>query len=406
MKRALSATIAAASGAAALAWIAGAGQDAVAAAAGGAAIATFLAGWLALSGETYRNRAETRARQDARQVDLRVLAAVSEPCLVVDQRGIVNFANDAALFAFAGIGTGVNIRQWFRASPIMDALLKAETDGKADATHVERRPLERSFRVHVARIAESDALYLCLFSDQTEALRVDRMRADFIANASHELRTPLTAVMGFLETIDGPARNDPQNRDRFIKLMIGQTQRMARLIDDLLSLSRLESQSAPARTETIDLGLIAAACADAMSGMAKAEGIEIDNRAPRGELMVEGDRDELTQVVQNLLENAIKYGGGTVILEARRNRRDEIGLSVQDFGPGISSEHIPRLTERFYRVDVEASRQQKGTGLGLAIVKHILGRHKARLVIESALGRGSTFTILFPIPALGTQEEK
>jgi two-component system, OmpR family, phosphate regulon sensor histidine kinase PhoR len=376
---------------------------AVAASGGGALLAAGLRSRDGGSTGRSTSKSQNRANAASREIDLRVLGSVAEPCIVADERGVVIYANTAATTEFPGLDPGINLRQWFRSSPILDALRQAAMSGSAEAGHVERRPAEKAFRVQIARIAAQDGLYLCLFTNQTEALRVDRMRADFIANASHELRTPLTAVMGFLETIDGPARNDPANRDRFVKLMIGQTQRMARLIDDLLSLSRLESQSSPARMEGVDLALLAASCADGLSGLAKADGVTIDNNTRRGALMVKGDPEELTQVIQNLLENAIKYGssGKRIVLDPAHSARGETGLAVRDFGPGIPAEHIPRLTERFYRVDVEASRQQKGTGLGLAIVKHILTRHRARLVIESSLGKGTAFTVLFPTEKTG-----
>jgi two-component system, OmpR family, phosphate regulon sensor histidine kinase PhoR len=327
-----------------------------------------------------------------------ILDAIAAPCLIVDERGVIQQANTAAKSEFSGFASGMGLRGMFRSAAINDALQVAVKTGRAVCDYTERRPQERSFQVSIRQISGQASRFVCHFASQTEALRVDRMRSDFIANASHELRTPLTAVMGFLETIDGPARNDQANREKFVKLMLAQTQRMARLVDDLLSLSRLESQTAPIQLQKLDLGLLVASCCDAMAGLAKSDNVEIDNKTPRGSLFVDGDRDELTQVIQNLIENAIKYGasGKRIIISAANGLGNETGIMVQDFGPGIASEHIPRLTERFYRVDVEASRLQKGTGLGLAIVKHIISRHRGRLLIESAPGKGSRFSVLFP----------
>ena len=328
-----------------------------------------------------------------------VLDVLPNPSIVFDGQGMALIVNPAAKNAFRGLDVGIGFNQWFRDANVLAAFSKVKTNGKpTNVELLEKRPLERAFRVDIAPIDSSTSTILMVFNEHTEALRVDRMRADFIANASHELRTPLTAVTGFLETLQGPARNDVVNRDRFIVLMLEQTQRMARLIDDLLSLSRFETQSAPAKMQVVDLGLLAGTTVDALAGLAAQHAVKIENALMPNSLTVDGDPDELTQVLQNLVENAIKYGaaGGRIVIGAANPNSREKGFFVRDFGAGIPSEHIPRLTERFYRVDIEASRQQKGTGLGLAIVKHILTRHRARLVIESRQGEGSTFSILFP----------
>jgi two-component system, OmpR family, phosphate regulon sensor histidine kinase PhoR len=329
-----------------------------------------------------------------------ILDVFPNPSIIFDGQGVALIVNPAAKQAFRGLDIGIGFNQWFRDANVLAAFSKVKGSGKpANVELVEKRPLERAFRVDIAPIDASTNAILMVFTEHTEALRVDRMRADFIANASHELRTPLTAVTGFLETLQGPARNDVVNRDRFIVLMLEQTQRMARLIDDLLSLSRFETQSAPGKMQAVDIGLLAGTTVDALAGLAAQHDVKIENALLPGTLTVDGDPDELTQVLQNLIENAIKYGaaGGRIEIGAANPNVREKGFFVRDFGAGIPSEHIPRLTERFYRVDVEASRQQKGTGLGLAIVKHILTRHRARLVIESRQGEGSTFSILFPI---------
>ena len=328
-----------------------------------------------------------------------VLEVFPNPGLIIDTQGIAVIVNPAAKIAFRGLEVGIGFNQWFRDALILEAFSKVKATGKPTSVELfEKRPLERAFRVDIAPIDSNiDAIFM-VFTEHTEALRVDRMRADFIANASHELRTPLTAVTGFLETLQGPARNDVVNRDRFIILMLEQTQRMARLIDDLLSLSRFETQTTPAKMQTVDIGHLVATSMDALAGLAVRHHVKIQNKLAAAALVIEGDPDELTQVLQNLIENAIKYGasGGRIEIGHSNPNARETGFYVRDYGIGISPEHIPRLTERFYRVDVEASRQQKGTGLGLAIVKHILTRHRARIVIESRQGEGSTFSVLFP----------
>ena len=261
-------------------------------------------------------------------------------------------------------------------------------------------PVPRSFDVIVSPLAKAKGngpAALLVFKDLTREQQIERMRADFVANASHELRTPLASLSGFIETIQGAAKNDPQAQAKFLGLMRSQADRMKRLIDDLLSLSRIEMNEHVRPTTQVDLAQVAGHVRDALSGMAADLGCEVDMRfdAP---LNVLGNRDELVQVVQNLAENALKYasGGKRVEIEGRRvNGHAE--LSVRDFGPGIAEVHLPRLTERFYRVNVQESRSRGGTGLGLAIVKHILNRHRGKLLITSEPGRGSCFTIRIPI---------
>jgi two-component system phosphate regulon sensor histidine kinase PhoR len=227
------------------------------------------------------------------------------------------------------------------------------------------------------------------------------MRGDFIANASHELRTPLASLTGFVETLLGPAKNDEANRERFLKIMLEQAQRMSRLVDDLLSLTRLEMKAHVRPTERVDLAALLQLAADLLIPVAKTRQtslvVAVDGPAP-----VTGDRDELTQVFSNLIENAVKYGrdGGRIDLAiaAEASDRGEAGwlVTVSDDGPGIAPEHLPRLTERFYRVDAARSRAQKGTGLGLAIVKHIVNRHDGRLQFRSELGAGTVVSVWLP----------
>jgi len=262
-----------------------------------------------------------------------------------------------------------------------------------------RVPLPRHFDVYVSPIPgppPSEPTALIVLKDLTREQQIERMRADFVANASHELRTPLASLSGFIETLMGAAKNDAAAREKFLETMRTQAERMKRLIDDLLSLSRIEMNVHLRPSGTVDLVHVVGHVADIMSGMAKAEGCEL-RLDLRGALVVTGDRDELVQVVQNLVENALKYASsGKVIDIAGRSGDGHVELSVKDYGPGIASEHMPRLTERFYRVSVQESRSRGGTGLGLAIVKHILIRHRGRLQIDSERGTGSTFIIRLP----------
>jgi two-component system phosphate regulon sensor histidine kinase PhoR len=243
---------------------------------------------------------------------------------------------------------------------------------------------------------------LMTFHDQTPLRRVEEMRADFVANASHELRTPLAALSGFIDTLQGQAKDDPKARERFLGIMHNQATRMARLIDDLLSLSRVEL-SAHVRPDTlVDLLPIIRQVADGLEPLARERQVEVEIHLPEPPVMIAGDREELLRLFENLIENALKYGasGGRVIVSLTSSRAtdgaQEVRVMVRDFGPGIAPEHLPRLTERFYRVDVGDSRSQGGTGLGLSLVKHILNRHRGRLLIESVPKQGATFTACFP----------
>ena len=238
--------------------------------------------------------------------------------------------------------------------------------------------------------------------DLTPAQRLERMRADFVANASHELRTPLASLTGFIETLQGPARDDTKAREKFLATMAEQARRMARLIDDLLSLSRIELKAHVQPDTEIDLVPVVRHVVDALQPIAAANGVEIRADLAAGPFRMLADRDEITQVFQNIVENAVKYGRGGKFVDVSlaaggSAKRPEAVVMVRDYGPGIPAEHLPRLTERFYRVDVAQSRETGGTGLGLAIVKHILNRHRCSLKVDSREGEGATFTVSLPI---------
>lgn len=330
-------------------------------------------------------------------------AAVADPLIIFDRTATIVHANAAAFAAFGGIAPGLSLSLKFRA-PEMQALLDSILSGTvaSDAVdYTEKLPVERAYRVSASSVGHGTDLYVLVFKDQSEARRIDRMRADFIANASHELRTPLASIAGFIETLRGPARNDPAAREQFLQIMQNQTGRMARLIDDLLSLSRLEMKPYLKPGTEVDLRQTIESVINSLGPMARDNGVAIERDFAEGPINVPGDRDELFQVFENLLENACKYGqsGGRVVVSmARSGDRSEPGIDVtiRDFGPGIPEEHIPRITERFYRADVETSRTQKGTGLGLSIVKHILTRHNARLTIKSEVGKGAAFSVHLP----------
>jgi two-component system, OmpR family, phosphate regulon sensor histidine kinase PhoR len=330
-------------------------------------------------------------------------AAVADPLIIFDRTATIVHANAAAFAAFGGIAPGLSLSLKFRA-PEMQALLDGVLSGAvaSDAVdYTEKLPVERAYRVSASSVGHATDLFVLVFKDQSETRRIDRMRADFIANASHELRTPLASISGFIETLRGPARNDPAAREQFLQIMQNQTGRMARLIDDLLSLSRLEMKPYLKPGTEVDLRQTIDSVIDSLGPLARENGVVIERDYAEGPLDVPGDRDELFQVFENLLENACKYGqpGGRVtvsIAGGEAGPEPSIDVTIRDYGPGIPEEHIPRITERFYRVDVESSRTQKGTGLGLSIVKHILTRHNARLSIKSEVGKGAAFTVHLP----------
>lgn len=330
-------------------------------------------------------------------------AAVADPLIIFDRSTTVVHANAAAFVAFGGMSPGLSLPLKFRA-PEMQALLDSVVSGKVasdELDYLEKLPVERLYRVSASSVGHGTDLFVLVFKDQSEARRIDRMRADFIANASHELRTPLASISGFIETLRGPARNDPAAREQFLQIMQNQTSRMARLIDDLLSLSRLEMKPYLKAGARVDLRQTLESVIDSLSPLARDSNLVVERDFAEGQFAVPGDRDELFQVFENLLENACKYGqsGGRVSVSVAPGgtvAEPTVDVTIRDFGPGIPEEHIPRITERFYRVDVETSRAQKGTGLGLSIVKHILTRHNARMSIRSELGKGAAFTVHLP----------
>ncbi|MFO1088495.1 MAG: ATP-binding protein [Hyphomicrobiales bacterium] len=336
-----------------------------------------------------------------------IASTLPDPVLVLDSHGTVILANAHAHEALDQDPVERHISASVRAPVVLDAVANAVAGSEAVRVDFERRvPVERRFEAFIAPIpsgagengGRSRPAILILLRDLTREQQLERMRADFVAHASHELRTPLAAVLGFIETLQGPARDDAAARNKFLKLMQTQAERMRRLIDDLLSLSRIEMSSHDRPSTVVDLALVARQAVDPLLAMAKEAGVTVDLTLP-DRMPVRGDADELTQVVQNLVENALKYGasGKRVVVEGHHAADDHhVELAVRDFGPGIPPEHLPRLTERFYRVNTQVSRSRGGTGLGLAIVKHILNRHRGRLAIASEVGKGSTFTIRLP----------
>ncbi|MCX7348453.1 MAG: ATP-binding protein [Alphaproteobacteria bacterium] len=323
--------------------------------------------------------------------------AMPDPALVVDAQGVVAFANELAVELLDTEPARRHLSASLRVPAVLEAVTAAISgEGPGSVDYEIRVPVPRSFRAHVSCLGPGKGALIVL-RDLTREQQIERMRADFVANASHELRTPLAALSGFLETIQGAAKSDPKAQEKFLGLMKSQAERMRRLIDDLLSLSRIEMNEHVRPSGEVDLNQVSAHVRDVLSGMAKDFDCELTLESD-GPLTIAGSRDELVQVIQNLAENALKYGSSGKRVEMVVHKNGEWAeVSVRDHGPGISEQHIPRLTERFYRVNVQDSRSRGGTGLGLAIVKHIVNRHRGRLVITSELGKGSTFMMKLPL---------
>jgi two-component system phosphate regulon sensor histidine kinase PhoR len=338
-----------------------------------------------------------------------LLSNIPDPVILVDRRVLVRGANEAARALLPNLQVQHPLSFALRAPDILDGIGQVLRTGEPQRVEYHPRiPAERAFEVQIGPVrsdgtgdARSGALLF--FRDLTAAHRLEHMRVDFVANASHELRTPLASLLGFIETLEGAARHDPAARERFLPIMRGQAQRMARLIDDLLSLSRIELRAHLHPETPVDLLPIVKQMIDTMAPLARDVGVEIALHAVEASHMILGDRDEIARLMENLIGNALNYGasGKRVDVTLARTQAlnglpSRVELEVRDYGPGIAAGHLPRLTERFYRANAAESRQKGGTGLGLAIVKHIVARHRGRLRIESEVGHGAVFRVVFP----------
>ncbi|EYD73532.1 Phosphate regulon sensor protein PhoR (SphS) [Rubellimicrobium mesophilum DSM 19309] len=338
---------------------------------------------------------------------LALIAALPIPAVLIGQDERIEATNAAAAQLFGHDGTGRHYITVLRQPATLDVVEGTLRDGQPREGHYLGRDGGRdsTWRASARSVAFASGRHvLVTFEDVTAVEEAGQIRRDFVANVSHELRTPLTALLGFLETLRGPARDDPAARERFLGIATREAQRMARLVDDLLSLSQVEAEERRRPTGQVDLRALTASVAASLEPLAGQAGAELRLDLPEARMTVPGDEGQLRQVLTNLVENAIKYGGhgGPVEIaltgpaEEPSLRRNGLRLSVTDRGPGIATHHIPRLTERFYRVDTHRSREVGGTGLGLAIVKHIVNRHHGRLMVESDLGKGSRFTVVLP----------
>ncbi|WP_149142151.1 ATP-binding protein [Gemmobacter caeruleus] len=333
-----------------------------------------------------------------------LLEAVPLPMLEIGADWRIRAMNDAARQVFGVAGLERHFGLTFRKPRLVEAI---EAVGRGAARQQLRLALpmaghDATCDVTVAPVPGGGALVS--FVDITEQEMVTQFRRDFVANVSHELRTPLTALLGFIETLQGPARDDAAARERFLGIMAREAGRMTRLVRDLLSLSRVEAQERQRPDAQVDLAGLLGTVAATLRPVAEEAGVTLTLDLCDSTLLLRGDGDQLTQVFHNLVENAVKYGGGGKAVTVRLRRGADlpgvpgpaVEVAVIDQGEGIEPQHLPRLTERFYRVDSHRSREKGGTGLGLAIVKHIVNRHRGRLRIESEKGKGSTFAVILP----------
>ena len=335
-----------------------------------------------------------------------VLDSLPDPLLLLDDKRRVVRTNLTARKLFGRDLKDRDLAQFLRDPDLLKAVDEMLAGGSGQEVPFDSPgPVTRIFLARIEPLpvlAIDNARGLLTFHDITALKRTEQMRADFVANASHELRTPLATLSGFIETLQGPAKNDAEAHEKFLAIMSEQTARMTRLVQDLLSLSRVEMNELTPPRESADL-------AQLLGGIAKTKGEGLVLSIPADLPLAIGDADELTQVFQNLIDNAFKYGraSGKVTVVARKidkgpmpmgpeARLECLAVTVIDEGEGIAKEHLPRLTERFYRVDTARSRAMGGTGLGLAIVKHIVNRHRGALSIDSEIGQGSRFTVFLP----------
>lgn len=383
------------------------------------------------SGEPFR---DPSAPQDARLLDA-VFEALDDPVMIISGgeaddiggRRIV-LANRAARDLLRTQREGTLLVSAMRDPNVLEAVDEALFGGVGRTTDYNATGARtRHWKAWVRPLPapESGPMALLGLRDETDVRRMELMRVDFLANASHELRTPLASLSGFIETLKGHARDDPKARDRFLDIMAAQAERMSRLVADLLSLSRIELNEHIPPSGRVDLGRAASDVVDAISVLSQERGVTVVLDVESGDAGITGDRDEIVQVIQNLTDNGIKYStvGGTVELSVRSGLEVDtaagarlpgatrlslltpdreagaryVSITVRDYGPGMAREHLPRLTERFYRVEGQKSGERPGTGLGLAIVKHIVNRHRGGMTVESAPGDGSTFSVYFPM---------
>lgn len=337
----------------------------------------------------------------------KALSYLPYPLLIFDSQRYVTQANQAAIELLGPNIRGADLSASLRHPDVLEAADTVLEGKRNNLIEFElSNTIQHTYAGHIIHLGgtHGDSLAMVVLHDLTAIRRAEKMRADFVANASHELRTPLTALLGFIETLQGPAKRDASARERFLPIMHQQATRMVRVVDDLLSLSRIEMHEHAVPTQHVNIKTAIETVIGSIEVEAAAKEVIFKIAIPEGLSIVVGDKHELDQVFQNLLDNALKYGHqkSTIQITATKamlDGKDAVTLAIKDEGEGISSEHLPRLTERFYRADTARSRTLGGTGLGLAIVKHIVNHHRGLLAVESIVGKGSIFKVTLLLAA-------
>ncbi len=355
---------------------------------------------------------DNKATRENQLLFMNIMKRLSDPILILDNLNHIIMANKSAHELLGNDILKQEISIFIRNSNLTETLKKVYKTGNPEDCELKfGTPVTKHYlsRIHLFNLDNDNAenskkyLFLTLY-DVSTIKNTDKMRVDFVANASHELRTPLSSILGFVETLQGPARDDTEAHERFLKIMYDEASRMSRLIEDLLSLSRIERDEHIPPTGSVNLVPLIKNVINVLEPQAKDKDITISffHNALKE---ITGDYDQLTQVVQNLIENAVKYGNEKTeikitcdesIMPPPLNTK-EVTITIVNEGPGIPAKHLPRLMERFYRVDSARSRSLGGTGLGLAIVKHIIQRHRGRIFFESKINATTKVTVSIPL---------
>ena len=342
-------------------------------------------------------------------IEAQILDGLLDPVILLDENRVVMDGNNAAFELIGADARGRDLDTLLDSRRILKAVNKVLAGKQSQPEEVSlRAPVFRTYEMRVLKLpgrkSGMSGWVMIVLHDISSAKMAEKMRADFVSNVSHELRSPLSSLLGFIETLQGSARDDPQAQTRFLAIMEGEARRMARLVNDLLTLSKVEADAHIRPEEAVDLYQVLREVADILSSRAGRRDMSIELAMAEPLPRVAGDRDELFQLFRNLIDNAINYGAeGTAIEIAAEFRGDEVAgnegmlmVSVTNYGIGIQPKHLDRITERFYRIDKARSRSTGGTGLGLAIVKHIVQHHRGELAISSEPGDRTTFSVRLP----------
>ena len=352
--------------------------------------------------------AKTLSRKKAgrRAFEANILDGLADAVILIDNNRTFVDGNEAAMNLLGSNVQGQDLAGVVNSAEVIEAV-----DNVLSGKAIERgevhlpAPVSRICEMQVidlpARNPDKPDWVMLVLRDITDARKAEQMRADFVSNVSHELRSPISSLLGFIETLQGPARDDPQARERFLGIMEEEARRMTRLVNDLLTLSKVEAAEHIRPREAVDLAQLLGEISTVLTGQGKSRDMQIALTVPDDLPAVAGDKEELIQVFRNLIDNALKYGdqGSVVQITASPSENNSITTTIVNHGPGIQADDIPRLTERFYRADKGRSRASGGTGLGLAIVKHIIGRHRGQIEISSVLGETTSVSVSLPVLA-------